>query len=224
MKTFFAAIICALSNIAAVSGACNSNVDRVFQNVSGECTKPVDIIIAGTNNAAKTAVQSLLKYGRFCGAGSNKCPGQNNGNATGLEVDACPLDPVMDPYGPRNPIDEACKNHDKCLDDAGNDPGSERVKDLTERCKCDVPFVFALAVSSQSPQGLPLCDEAYYTKYFSFREEPLFAANFCCLVCFSNTCDTVGLNPIVLEGAKAFCGFIDFALAGAGVSLVDICA
>jgi hypothetical protein len=222
MKTFFAAIICAVSSITAVSGACNSNDERVCQPYSGECTKPVDIILAGTNNAVDTAVQTLLKYGRFCGAGSNKCPGQNNGEATGLvELEACPLNPAF-PDGPRNPIDEACKNHDKCLDEAGNNPGSELVKDLTERCECDVPFVSALFDSFQGPpqgppEGLPLCDEEFYTKYGPFGEEVFFAANFCCLVSFG-ACDNVEGLDMFLEGAKTFCGII-----GTGISFADIC-
>jgi hypothetical protein len=211
---------CALS-IAAVYGACNSHVDDVCQEYSGECTKSVQSVVGGSPRDAH-AVLSLLQYGRFCGAGSNKCPGQNNGVAKGLDaLEACPGLPEE-----LNPIDEACKFHDECLDHAGNNPGSEPVLTLEGRCLCDATFVAQLFSSLISPDREllpPLCDEEYYDVANdppNPDEEVILAATFCCLLS-SGGCDTL-VEAAILLPAQSFCGFISVQLLE--LLGVDVCS
>jgi hypothetical protein len=196
MKNLFA-IICALSSISAVSGACNSNDDSTINSMceeySGECTSHL--------NEGGHAALADVKYGRFCGGGSSEC-----------ELEPC------------NTIDEACQTHDICLVDNGINVNSEGVERC--ECDVNFVFDLALSIETAvlvSPgltRPTELCDKEYYTKIdYNFPEEAIFAANFCCLV-LSGVCEgddddgVPHVNATKLKKATRFCGTVDLVLPG----------
>ncbi len=155
----------------------------------------------------------LLKYGKYCGR-LNRCS----------ELEGC-----EDLPEPCNAIDEACMNHDACLDDAikNFEAGGtcfDEDSDIDEdRLKCDASFVAALGEifyddsdDSDDSDDLPgtaaypgLCDENYYTSndigqvaLLLGHEAVLIAAPFCGAI--AEKCPGSGIAAC--EDALPFCG------------------
>jgi len=141
--------------VATASANCNPNKqpnNGQCEEYGGQCSKAVDIFFNQIGNVNSKAPQNVLSYGRYCGA-ATKCPGSNNGlEGKGKDVEAC--------LSADTPLDEACKEHDKCLDDSGNNPGSDTNIDPAESCFCHDQFLREL-FNAQAP-GTDLCDKDFY--------------------------------------------------------------
>jgi len=145
--------------VATASANCNPNKqpnNGQCEEYGGQCSKAVDIFFNQIGNVNSKAPQNVLSYGRFCGA-ATKCPALNNGLEDDPEdihpdVEACPSTDT--------PLDEACEKHDKCLDNSGNNPGSDSNIDPLQSCPCHLVFLDELFNAPESDKDL--CDYDFY--------------------------------------------------------------
>ena len=151
--------------MATASANCNPNKqpnNGQCEEYGGQCSKAIDIFFnqIGNGNVNSKAPQNVLSYGRFCGA-ATKCPALNNGLEEDDPEDI--QDPDMEACSDSDtPLDEECKKHDKCLDNSGNEQGSDSNIDPLQSCQCHLEFLNEL-FTSPSPDK-DLCDEDFYTK------------------------------------------------------------
>ena len=172
----------------------------------GKCTTALILALDGNLEAANDA----LFYGKYCGR-NNKCfsnqgeDGSTNGEGNlGLGRRGPP---------PCDAIDEACKEHDACLDHEVQLAGSFEIP-LESRCECDVQFLADLVsyYSGLIPTPTPtmLCDEDFYQNFGSLiqllgNEAPLIAVPFCCeLPKYEEETETCQASP-EFTAASTFC-------------------
>lgn len=198
--------------VATASANCNPNKqpnNGQCEEYGGQCSKAVDIFFNQIGNVNSKAPQNVLSYGRFCGA-ATKCPALNNGledeeeDIQDPDVEACPDSDT--------PLDEVCKKHDKCLDNSGNNPGSDSNIDPLESCPCHLLFLNEL-FNAPAPDK-DLCDEDFYNKpvlsgapYASFLsilgqgavspEVILLTAPFCFLFVDGGECLEAGFDQLL---------------------------
>ena len=145
--------------MATASANCNPNKqpnNGQCEEYGGQCSKAVDIFFNQIGNVNSKAPQNVLSYGRYCGA-ATKCPGTNNGlEDKGKDVAAC------DDGDELNPLDVACKAHDKCLDNSGNNPGSDSNIDPLQSCPCHLVFLDELFNAPAPTDSRDCCRIGYF--------------------------------------------------------------
>ena len=107
---------------------------------------------------------NLLVFSSFAykADGNNKCPASNCRYPNIKVTQRFQKLIEIDPCGGNDTLDGGCEYNDRCLDNAGNDPGSDGIP-TPDRCPCDLDFLFTLDFASQDGCD-SLCDEDFYNK------------------------------------------------------------
>jgi hypothetical protein len=133
------------------------------------------------SNTKRKDIWNVLSYGHYCGA-STKCVASN------LELGGQGVGPT--PPAPCNDIDNACMQHDACLDGLKAENNNNPKIDFPLRCQCELGIIRGMlaakvARASGTDQG-QLCDAEYYDipiiQLTGMNEEDFLAVPFCFLV------------------------------------------